>query len=429
MAVETDMSDVSPDEALGGEAAKGRLRLITIDQLLSGGSNVLVAMVAAHLLTLSAFGLYGIVAMAYMLALGVVRALVNDPTLIHPEEAIARRSEVVGANLAMGGGVGVVVASAGAAVLSLSSALGWALVLLGLCMPLLALQDLGRYLAIVNQRPGRAIVLDCIWLALLCITLPVLVVTGEKTLPLFILAWGASGGAAGLLVPFFYRRPLITSGRRWLRFTWWFSWRYLVSYVATQSAALGSMVAVGAIAGNAALGGVQGSVLLMRPYGLFQAAVLSSTVSDIARSEAGTAEVRRHTMRTSRFAACVAAVNAVLILVMPTFCGRILLGTTWDAARPLMWATGIQMVLVGLHTGMRAALLGRRQAHFTSIIDVVSTIYTVVAVVVGAYLGGASGAVWGAAGAWVISAIVWWRAVIFRSSVGALEPATAFSAG
>lgn len=412
-------------EGLSSAAASRRLRLITIDQLLSGGSNVLVAMAAAHVLSTADFGLYGIVAMTYILTLGAARALVHDPILVHPEEAIRRRPEVIGANLSLGVATGVLVALAGVGVRLLNPALGDALLILAACTPLLALQDLGRYLGIVSQRPGRAIVLDSLWLVILAAFLPLLATSDAKTLPMFVLAWAGAGAVAGLLVPVYYNRPFFAAGWQWLKYTWWFSWRYLASYLTTQSAGLGALVGVGAIAGPGQLGGVQGSILMVRPYGLVQAAVTASAVSEIARSTAGTDEVRRHALRTSKVATLIALVNTVVMLVLPDALGRLVLGGTWQVAKPLLLATGVQIIFIGLQTGLRAGLLGRKQAQYVVTVDIIATIYTMIGVFVGADLHGALGAVWGATIAQGFSVLVWWRILRWRTSVGALEPVAA----
>ncbi|BBH17131.1 hypothetical protein Back2_14180 [Nocardioides baekrokdamisoli] len=409
-------------EVLGGAATRRRMRLITFDQLLSGGSNLLVAIVAAHVLPTESFGRYGIVAMVYILSAGVIRALVNDPALVHPEEATGRRPEVVGANLMLGLGVGLLVVGTGALARLRSPDLGEALMILGACLPLLGLQDLGRYLGIINQRPGRAIVLDGLWLALLAIFLPFVFLSSERTLPVFILAWAGSGALAGLLVPFYYRHPFVRPGHRWLAYTWWFAWRYLASYLTTQTAGLAALVGVNAIAGARQLGGLQGSIVLTRPYGLVQAAMNASAVSEVARSDAGAAEVRAHAFRTSRLATLVALANTIVMLALPTFLGRAVLSNTWDAAKPLLLATGVQIVFLGMTTGLRAALMGRKQTQYTVSLDIVTTVLMMIAVFVGAWQNGALGAVWGATIVQGVAVLMWWRLLAWRSAVGALEP-------
>lgn len=405
----------APVEELGSDASKGRFRLIAVDQALSGGSNVLVAIAAAHVLPASEFGYYGIVAMIYIVALGIVRALVNDPVLVHPTEAKDRRPELIGANLSLGVLIGLVVALAGLGTFTADRSMGAAMIILGVCMPGLALQDLGRYLGFVYQLPGRAVFLDLLWLILIAAALPVLAITHTHSLPVFVGAWATAGVLSALVIVWQYRRPFLRGGLRWLRFTWWFSWRYLISYVATQATALGAFLWVSVVAGRTALGGLQGSVLLVRPYGLFQAAVVASSVSEIARSEATGSQVRSFALRRSWIATSAALVNAAVMILLPTSLGRLALGNSWDAAKPLLLATGVQIVFLGLQTGFRAALLGRRDAQYAVRLDVCATVLTMTAIAMGASLNGAVGAVWGATIIQAGAAVVWWLTLWART--------------
>src|SRR4051794_37141904 len=115
----------------GEQSAGRRLSVITIDQAIAGASNVLIAVLAARLLGVASFGLFGIVFIAYVMAQGVSRALVCDPLLVHPEEAEARTGEVIGTSCLLALGLAVVVVAAGLAVRVLDARLGDALIVLG----------------------------------------------------------------------------------------------------------------------------------------------------------------------------------------------------------------------------------------------------------------------------------------------------------
>src|SRR5579884_1791349 len=136
------------------QSANRRLTVITIDQVISGASNVLMAVLAARILGVAAFGLFGIVFLVYTLAVGVSRSLVSEPLLVHPLEAEERPGEVIGSGLLISVCLGVIVLLAGFVVVPSNGSLGYALVVLGGCLPLLVLQDLGRYQAFAIQRPG-----------------------------------------------------------------------------------------------------------------------------------------------------------------------------------------------------------------------------------------------------------------------------------
>ncbi len=182
-----------------------RLRVITIDQAIAGASSVLIAVPAARLLGVVSFGLFGLLFLVYVMVVGVNRALVCDPLLVHPVEGQGRLGDVIGTSCVLGLVLGALVAVAGIGADLWNPRLGNALVVLAICIPLLALQDLGRYIAFATQRPTSAVMLDVAWLVFLFAGVGVIVVTDARTLASFIAAWAGSGAAAGLLIFFRYR--------------------------------------------------------------------------------------------------------------------------------------------------------------------------------------------------------------------------------
>ena len=165
--------------------------------------------------------------------------------------------------------------------------LGLGLVALGAFIPLIFLQDLGRYLAFATHRPGRALVLDLTWLGLLVVAVGAVLASGSESLVLFVVAWAGSGAVAGLLTPLPYRHSRIRLGLGWLRETWPFSWRYALSFASMQTASLGVSVAIVGIAGSRALGAVRGALLLLGPFTQFQAASIAAGVAEVSRMQAG----------------------------------------------------------------------------------------------------------------------------------------------
>jgi O-antigen/teichoic acid export membrane protein len=394
--------------AQGKQSPRRQLSVITVDQAIVGGSNVLVAVFAARLLDAASFGLFGIVFILYVLAQGVSRSLVCDPLLVHPIEAERRRGEVVGTGCVLGAGLGLAVALIGLAMYPIDTRLGAALLVLGACLPLLVLQDLGRYLAIATQRPVAALVLDVTWLLLVAGAVVPLFLANADSLPWFIAAWAGSGAIVGLLRLIQYRAHGIRLGLEWLRYTWGFSWRYLISYVATQGGALAAASAVGAIASARALGGVQGAILLVRPFMTFQIAVTAASIGHVTRSLGAEGEIRRYVAWISLLTTTAAAVNLAVMIVLPDGVGEALLGDSWDVAEPLLLATGVQIVFLGAMTGVRAGLLGMRAIRKVMTIDVATTALVFAASIAGAAINGALGAVWAVTFVQALVAVVMW---------------------
>ena len=400
--------EASEERTASGGSANRRLSVITIDQILSGGSNVLIAILAAHYLSVGSFGLFGIVFVVYAMVIGVYRALIADPMLVHSRDAEDRLGEVIGTSLVLAFALGAVVLIAGLGLQAINTQFGFALVVLAACTPLLVLQDLGRYLGFALQRPSRAIVLDATWLGIMLVAVVVVGQLADNTLVSLIAAWGGSGALAGLLVFMQHRGVRPHFSLSWLGHTWRFSWRYLISYVSLQGSALAVLTGVGAIAGATARGGVQGTILFIRPYTTFQIASVASGVGEISRHHLRGAPLRHHATKTTAITTAVALVNAVVMLVLPDDVGKVFLGNAWDATKPLLLPTCAQILAMGLLTGARVGLLGMRAIQKALAVDLVGAGVFLAATLTGAVVAGASGALWFGAAGRAAMTVIWW---------------------
>lgn len=403
------MEVLSPTKHLPG----GRLSTITVDQAIAGGSNVLIAVLAARLLGVESFGLFGIVFLVYVSAQGAMRALVCEPLLVRSAEAEERPGEAIGTALVLGLALGFVVLLAGLGAQYWDGRLGNALIVLAALLPLMALQDLGRYLGFATRRPSFALAVDISWLVLVVVAAGCLIAGDAKTLTWFIAAWAGSGGVAGLVVLWQHRGHRVAFGRSWLRESWMFSWRYLTSFAIMQGGVLVATVALTAIAGAGTLGGVRGALLLMSVSMTFQIAAGASGVVDIAQC-VGSDGVRQHANRIAVLTTGVAVLNTVLLLVMPDSWGAAVLGDSWGAAEPLLLPAGIQVSLLGLMLGARAGLLGSRAVAKTMAVDLVFTPVLVGAAVAGALVGGGLGYYWSIVIAQGLAVILWWSVFWFH---------------
>ncbi len=239
--------------------------------------------------------------------------------------------------------------------------------------------------------------------------------SGSESLVLFVVAWAGSGAVAGLLTPLPYRHSPIRLGLGWLRETWPLSWRYALSFASMQGASLGVSVAIVGIAGSRALGAVRGALLLLGPFTQFQAASIAAGVAEVSRMRAGTDAVARHVRRTTTLTAGVAVANAVVLLLLPDALGRLVLGATWEHAERLLWPACVQMVMLGVISGVRSALLGLKVVRTTTRLDVVGTAITLGLTVVGAFVNGSLGAFWFLAAGQAVVAIMWWATYLSRT--------------
>lgn len=404
------------------QSAGRRIGVATVDQAISGASNVLIAILAARVLGVESFGRFGIVFLVYVIVQGAARALVGEPLLLHPAEAEQKPGEMIGSGICLGLGLGLLVAVAGLLAHVWDARLGNALTALGVFLPLLVLQDLGRYLGFATRRPSSALTLDVTWLLLQLGAITGLVAIDADALWEFIAAWAGSGAVAGLLVFWQHRRSPIRVRLTWLTSAWSYSWRYLVSYTSTQGSGLLAAILLGAIAGAKALGAVQGALLLQRPFMTVQAAVIASSVGEISRRFTERDFVRAMVRRLTILTTGVALVNGIILLLVPDAVGRAFLGDTWAEAEQLLWPTAAQILLLGLVTGLRTGVLGLRRVDRAVVIDIVTTVLALVLSVIGAIIGGAEAALWGTVISNAVGFVIW--AVVFSRISRADEAAS-----
>jgi O-antigen/teichoic acid export membrane protein len=394
------------------QSAGRRLGVATIDQIISGASNFLIALLAAQVLGVAAFGLFGIIMLVNVVVQGGARALISEPLLLHPEEAENRPGDVIGSACSLGLGIGALLVASGLAARPFDSHLGDALIVLGLFSPLLVLQDMGRYLGFATRRPALALTLDVTWLVLQIGAIAALIVLDVTSLRAFVAVWAGSGAVAGLLVFWQHRSARVRPGIAWLKQTWGYSWRYLVSYTSTQGSGLLGAILIRAIAGARALGGVQGALLLMRPFTTLQVAVIASGTGEITRVADDLPRVRRMVRKLTLLTGGAAFLNGAVLVLVPESAGAAVLGDTWSVAQHLMWPAAAQIVVLGLMTGYRTGMLGMRAIDKAVKIDVFTTVLALILSTAGAFAGGAKPAMWGAAMASTIGLVIW--VVVFQ---------------
>lgn len=393
------------------DRAGRRLSTITVDQAISGGSNVLIAVLAARILGVESFGLFGIVFLVTITAQGAIRSLVCEPLLVRPKEAQERPGEVIGTALMLGVAMGLVVVLAGAGARQWDSRLGDALFVIGALLPFLSLQDVGRYLGFAIHRPVLALRLDVLWLVLLLAAAVVVIALDIRNLAAFITAWAGSGALAGLLVFWQHRGDRVRYGQAWLRESWMFSWRYLLSFAFTQGGVLVATIALTAIAGARELAGVRGALLLMSVATTIQIGGGSAGVADISRlTDRGL--VRARARRITTITMVAALLNGAALLVLPDSWGRVVLGDSWAATEPLLVPVVIQVALQGALLGARVALLGTRSVRTTLAVDLGWTPVIVTASVIGASVAGGPGYCWSVVIALVVATCLWWTLLL-----------------
>lgn len=395
---------------MGRATRRAGLIASVADQAVSGGTNLLFSVAAARALSPQGFGIIGVVSLVYLITVSALRALIAEPLLIAEDEdgdGAASSAWVLG----IWAGAGIAVTG-----LLVGQDLGRALLALGVAFPLLAIQDVARYISYHRQQPRAALASDIIWLAVFVGAAVVLEARATPTPATMVATWAGAGATAGAAVILTgrvgRRRPRLT----WLRTSWARSWRYLGSFAATFGAAYSSSLVLGATAGTTAVGELRGAQLLFSPLTMAYAAASNVLTVRIARTKRDHAALRRQLAAVSCVMSAGAAALTVLSLTLPDSIGVQVLGDSWEGSRDLIAAAGLQALGIGLWTGAKIGMTGLRHIAEGLRLDAALAPALVVAPVTGGLLGGAEAFLWALAACHLVIATIWWRALTVRLS-------------
>ncbi|MGY1724514.1 hypothetical protein [Blastococcus sp. SYSU DS0533] len=332
--------------------------LTVADQAISSASNMLLSVAIATGVSAAVFGEFALIYSIYWLLLGGTRAAVLDPLLITQRNVLkgAPVHLVAAVSATAVGALGIPV---GLLLLATPLDLAWAVFFLGL--PVLLLQDALRYVGFLEQRPGRAVLLDGVWLVVMVVA-TVLALTGAIAGTAAVLAlWILGALLADLigLVAFGIRREPVQLRAR-LKAMWPVSGPLLGDFALSSGSGQLTIFVLPLVAGTALLGQLKAAQVANGPLNITVAAASVICLPMVARaveSDAGRA------LRIGRLAslalAGVAVVYGTALVLLPEDVGRALFGESWGSGW-LVAAVSAQMVLFGITHGALLAMRGSR---------------------------------------------------------------------
>jgi hypothetical protein len=382
------------------------------DKSLSSLTNFALSVVVARSVTLPEFGAFTLAFATYGIALGASAAIVSGPLSIRFSDcdvAEWRRGCRLGtgATLLVSILIGAVCVAVG---LSLSQPLRGTLIVLGLSMPLLIIQDCWRLAFFASGEPSSSFLLDLIWAACQVPLFVVLMVRGTSSVVPFVVAWGGSAAVAAAVGMLKGRAlPDVVHA-----LSWWREQRDLIpghfgDFIIRNGAQKVGVYTVAAIAGLSATGAIRGMTLLLTPLIVFFQGLDPIKVPDAVRIVNRTPErLWRWSLRLSLAFTGVALAYAVAMLFFPDSLGRILLKDTWNATAGLLFIGAIayagNAASNGAMVGVRALGDARRLFKARLFVGPLMTLGTIA----GAAVGAAPGAVVGTAiMAWISVAVHW----------------------
>lgn len=394
-----------------------RRALVLADQAVSSASNILVAiLVARQVESAESFGAFSLAMIGYQIALSAARALVGEPLLsLYSSEPAARRRALVPDLLGATAFLGLAASGLLWAVsVVLGGPSGGALLALAAVLPLLLVQDMWRYLFVVD-RPAAALAIDLVWLAVVAAAMPL--APDDASIAWFVLAWGLGGivGAVlgGLLGPRWDGRP---HPWRWLTDHRNVAVRFLGESTTGQALGHVLMVGLGAIAGLGALGAVRAAQVFLGPLNTLHSGIYLAVVPEGAALRDQPARMQRRLVKVSVALAAFVAAWITLGLLLPARWGRVLLGATWDDADGLLLLLlGVAALASGVQSGGVLGLRSLADARRSLRTRMRLTPILIACPLVGAVIWDAEGFALGTALATAIGAGCWWAS--FRSAL------------
>ena len=393
------------------------------DQMLSSATNFALGVFVARSSTPTEFGVYGLIFATYLIALNVARPLSMEPLQIRFTGAASQTwaSAVRGA----AGTVVVVGAVIGAACVAAGFLVGGfagnALVILGLGLPGLLLQDAWR-LAFFGRGDDRAALLnDLVWAGLLFPIIAVLLVGGRDTPLALVAAWEVAALVAAIVgIRQMGIAPRPAAARSWLREQRDLGRPLLVDRMATNGVAELAPYAIGAIAGLEAVGALRAAQLLFGPFSvIFQGLSLISLPEAVRLAEHPRGRLLPAAIVFTAGLVVLAIATGLFLLLLPDSVGEALLGQSWPGAEaillPYTLVVAGSMFGAGPNVGLRALSAAVESMR----VGIARSVLLLTGSLVGATLGAAPGAALGmAAGQWIGNAISWLQFAITTNGAG-----------
>jgi hypothetical protein len=369
-----------------------------LDQAVSSGTNFSVTVLVAHVSSAPEFGAFALIMTVGVTFVSIARGIAGEPLAARfaiPDRQLQHVASRGAAAVAVA--VGILAGSSSVIVALTFDQHAWAFPLLALSvvLPGVLLQDFVRSVYIVvESSPRGAFLNDTAWAILMALGCALLLVHGDASPAHFVLVWGLTGSACGVMGCCFLRlSPSVTRIRWWLRET-----RDLWPFFLSDNALLWvSVVAMSSVVAlNAGLGevaGMRAMTTLFGPIIVLSLAVSLFAVPELAkRSDLRGKRLQRVSLMIGGTLGFVTALIGAAVWFIPDDVGRRVLGETWNYAHPLIPFATIDavgaMLISGCVIGLRSqgrgrALLGAR---------VVTSLGRLVVGSVGAVLNGALGA-------------------------------------
>lgn len=391
----------------------GRAAAAVIDEGISSLQNFVVIFPALHFFSVSGIGRFTVAYTIALLAEAILKSLLLEPLTIRFSAARPAAQRTAGAS-AVGASLttGLVLAGAAALLsLMLSGESSYLVLVTGLAVPALIVQETWRVYFFTTAQPWSAALNDTLCL----FTTVALVVTlgghAESVRPPILLVLWAAGTSVGAVAGSMQTRivPAVGAAWGWLRTHSDLGFRLAGASAVTQAAGRTALILVSAIGGSAALGQFSASRTLVSPMTTLTTSGITFAVPEAARL---------HARRDPRVGRLTRALSGALVLAfglfglvafaLPPSIGHVIAGENWDTARSLLVPVIIAGAAGAAIQGPRVGLRVFEQPGVILHLSATTGATLICGTAVGTASAGAFGAAWGFAAAQVACGGLWW---------------------
>lgn len=390
-----------------------------LDQGLSSGTNFAAGFLVARWLGPTEFGAFALAFSVWIVMVSLSKAMFVQPFVVAaaPMDEDGWRAEAkhaAGAVVALSIVASSVIAVAGA-IAGLGTATGRSLLVLAVSLPALLLQDLWRDAAFSRRRARTAAANDAAFALAQAASIAVLALSGRLTAASSMAAWGI-GALVGALVGLrqlgarpSLSRATLAWARNASRLGGWLSLSSGIYLAGNQV----TFFAIAALAGRAALGGVQAMFnLIAGPARMLTYAAEAVALPAIARlrHQRGAHAARTMSIRYSVAFAGAVGVYGVVVIAGGRALVRIALGASYLPYVSLIVPIAVSLTAIafasGASLGLRSAGVGKAVARSQAI----GTGVKIAAIVVLVPTVGIGGALWASAIESILQAgVLWWH--------------------
>jgi O-antigen/teichoic acid export membrane protein len=341
-----------------------RLAWSLLDQGSSSIANLALSVLLAQLLSRADFGAFAIVFSAYLVALGVNRAAVGEPTLLRlrrflvgKEHLSAERVATQSASLLLAAMMAIAFCGSAAVI---GGVVGELLFILAAALPGLLFLDCNRYVLYALSDAQRASQLGAITTVMQFGALSFAIGIGVREVAHLFAVWAGVATAVSCVVCLLHRRlPSLVAGVHWLRRNRDVAPHYLLEYGILASVQQGLVLIVGVTAGLSATAELRAVQVLLGPVNMVSMGVAIVALPAAARRVVQNANsLRRLSLQVSAFLSFAMLVTTIAALLIPDSLGRRILGASWPTndSTILLVSAGLVLNLAayGATLGLRA---------------------------------------------------------------------------